>query len=64
MEHEPAKRTWKSLGEPLAGFDNTNGVVDLGEDESSTAPRGLDESDVLARGVASDAASIGFSGGF
>ena len=68
-KHEPGEPgepgTWIPLGDSLPPFDQTNGVVDLSEAESSkAAPHEYDESDMLARGAASNAASMGWSGGF
>lgn len=65
-KHEPGEpRTWVPLGDSVPAFDQTNGVVDLSEAEpGDTAPQEYDESDILARGAASNAASMGWSGGF
>jgi hypothetical protein len=65
-KHESSEpRAWVPLGDSVPAFDQTNGVVDLSEAESSeAAPHEYDESDMLARGAASNAASIGWSGGF
>jgi hypothetical protein len=65
-KHEPTEaRTWIPLGDSVPAFDQTNGVVDLSEAESTdAAPHEYDESDMLARGAASNAASMGWSDGF
>jgi hypothetical protein len=65
-KHRPSEpRAWIPLGDSVPAFDQTNGVVDLSEGESPAAgPREYDESDLLARGAASNAASMGWSGGF
>ncbi|MGN6742076.1 MAG: hypothetical protein ACTHJL_02100, partial [Amnibacterium sp.] len=62
-QHAEAK-PWVPLGDAIDSFDQTNGVVDLSEGESGGAPREFDETDLIARGAASNAATMGWSGGF
>lgn len=63
-QHRTEAKAWVPLGDAVASFDQTNGVVDLSEGESPSERHEFDESDLIARGAASNAATMGWSGGF
>jgi hypothetical protein len=61
-KHEsPAAKPWVHLTDDEKPFDQTNGAVDFDVEDAHDATDA--EGGLLAKGVASNAASLGFFGG-